>query len=124
MFSFFSLGLYLGNSMAGDPKGFVLTGVVGKSNRTSSNHGTWCDEWAMIGMAAKKKVQHGGYFCAYQFQCENRNSEYHSWVRYIHPYGYSCVWLCEEGYFGTDCAQSSSTPSSCDTSDLTRNMNR
>lgn len=120
LFSFFSLGLSVFNSKAD----FVLTGVVGKDNRTSSNHGTWCDEWAMIGMAARKKVNHGGYFCPYQFQCENRNDDYHSWIRYIYPSGYSCIWLCEEGYFGENCSQSSSTPSSCDNSDLTENKGK
>mgnify|MGYP001681623807 CR=1 FL=1 len=78
----------------------------------------------MIGMAARKKVNHGGYFCPYQFQCENRNDDYHSWIRYIYPSGYSCIWLCEEGYFGENCSQSSSTPSSCDNSDLTENKGK
>lgn len=113
------------NSYSGDPKGFILAGSVGKDSRTSSNHGTWCDEWAVIGMAAKKKVTHGGYFCPYQFQCENRNGEYHSWIRYIYPSGYyGCFWLCEDGYYGDECSNNSSTPSSCDSQDFTNHKTK
>ena len=90
-----------------DAPEFILAGSLGKSGQ----HGTYGDEWAVVGMVARKVVAHGGYFCPYQVQCANEWRNKKAWTYYFKPTGYSeskCVWLCEHGYSGENCVQKSS----------------
>ena len=90
-----------------DAPEFILAGSLGKSGE----HGTYGDEWAIVGMVARKIVAHGGYFCPYQVQCANERGNKKAWTYYFKPTGYSeskCVWLCEYGYSGENCVQKSS----------------
>ena len=88
-------------SGAGD---FILAGSIGKGG----GHGTYDDEYAIVGVVAMQIVEHGGYFCPQQIQCANTNCNRRSWSLYFNPTGYSadkCVWLCEKGYSGTNCSK-------------------
>ncbi len=92
---------------------FILAGGLGKRN----THGTYGDEWGVVGMIATKLVERGGYFCPYQLQCANKKKKKKSWTLYFHPNGFShdkCVWLCEGGYSGTNCETAPNTPVVCD----------
>lgn len=92
---------------------FILAGQLGKSG----THGTYTDEWAVVGMVAKKIVAHGGLFCPYQIQCANKRKEKKSWTMYYRPTGYNegkCVWLCEKGYAGENCNAKSADSTACD----------
>ena len=84
---------------------FILDGGIGKVK-----HGTHGDEYAVAAVIATKIVDHGGYFCPYQFQCANKRKNMKSWSVYYFPTGYSsdkCFWLCEAGYSGENCEPSS-----------------
>ncbi|HNY25301.1 MAG TPA: hypothetical protein PKJ33_02010 [Alphaproteobacteria bacterium] len=99
------------NGSAGD---FMIAGSLGMGGI----HGTFDDEWAIAGMVAQKIVEHGGYFCPYQIQCENTNRKRHSWTNYYYPNGsgtVGCSWICEPGYGGMNCLSQSTSPSVCDT---------
>lgn len=96
---------------------FIIAGSLGMTGQ----HGTHGDEWAVVGMIAKKIVAHGGYFCPYQLQCANKRKNKKAWTMYYRPNGYNdgkCVWLCEPGYAGENCAAVSGEPS-CDHSSYT-----
>ena len=59
---------YVGRDNASGGYGdFILAGSLGKSGM----HGTFIDEWAVVGMVAREIVEHGGYFCPYQLQIIN-----------------------------------------------------
>lgn len=97
---------------AGD---FILAGAIG----TSGGRGTWADEYAIVAVIAKQIVEHGGYFCPQQIQCSNKNCSTKSWTTYFNPTGFiedKCVWLCEKGYSGTNCAKQVSIVGGMDTS--------
>lgn len=100
------------NCPAENAPDFIIAGSLGKTGQ----HGTWSDEWAVVGMIAKKIVAHGGYFCPYQLQCANKRKNKKSWTMYYRPNGYTdgkCVWLCEPGYAGENCTAASGD-ASCD----------
>lgn len=105
---------YNGSTNAGGSAGnFIIAGGIGKS----SGHGTWNDEWAVVGIIANKIVEHGGYFCPYQLQCANKRKKKKSWTMYYWPNGFDyskCAWLCEDGYAGENCQPQTSTPATCD----------
>lgn len=97
---------------AGD---FILAGAIG----TSGGRGTYSDEYAIVAVIAKQIVEHGGYFCPQQIQCSNSNGKKKSWSTYFNPTGFTedkCVWLCEKGYSGTNCAKQVSVVGGMDTS--------
>lgn len=98
------------NGSAGD---FIIAGNLGKSGP----HGTFDDEWGVVGLVAEKIVEHGGYFCPYQIQCANKRKKKKSWTTYYAPKGFKtsqCAWLCESGYSGVNCLTQTATPSRCD----------
>ncbi len=105
---------YDGSKSTTGPAGdFMISGSLGKAGM----HGTFNDEWAIVGVIAKTIVQHGGYFCPYQIQCANKRKEKKTWTMYYRPNGYNgvgCTWICEPGYSGENCL-SQKTPTSCDT---------
>lgn len=107
---------YNGSTDAGGSAGsFVIAGGLGMSGM----HGTWGDEWAVVGIIANKIVEHGGYFCPYQLQCANKWNKSKAWTQYYWPNGFSygkCAWLCETGYAGENCQPQTSTPATCDSS--------
>jgi len=99
------------------PGDFVIGGCLHKG----CSHGTWEDEWAVIGVVANKIATHGGYFCPYQIQCGNSSRSYQTWTHYFHPnmtdgrlWTQKCAWLCEPGYSGTNCMPQNSSPAYCD----------
>lgn len=99
---------------------FIIAGTLGKGG----THGTWGDEWAVVGVMAQYIVPHGGYFCPYQIQCANKRKKKTSWTLYYQPTGFSldkCAWLCEDGYAGQNCLERTSTPARCDTAQLSPN---
>lgn len=92
---------------------FVLAGGIGKGG----THGTHEDEWGLVGVIAQKIVEHGGYFCAYQFQCANQKKQMKSWSVYYYPNGWTsnkCMWLCESGYGGENCEKLADATDFCD----------
>jgi|GEM_PF-3442932 len=100
------------NCPAENAPDFIIAGTLGKTGQ----HGTHSDEWGIVAMIAKKIVAHGGYFCPYQLQCANQRKNKKSWTMYYRPNGYTdgkCVWLCEPGYAGENCAAASGD-ASCD----------
>ncbi|MBR5153241.1 MAG: hypothetical protein IKW57_00385 [Alphaproteobacteria bacterium] len=108
---------YSNATASGNASGFILVGSTGKSG----THGTWGDEWGVIGLVAEKIVEHGGYFCPYQVQCANKKAKKRSWTKYFVPSGLrydQCVWLCETGYAGVNCAKQDGVPLRYNTSPL------
>ncbi len=106
---------YNGETGAGHGADFVLHGTLQKA----SSNGTWGDEGAIVGVIARKIVEHGGYFCPEQFQCANSNNSGHTWTTYYYPDGFSwdkCAWLCEAGYSGENCTRNNATAAFCDKS--------
>ena len=100
-------------TMNGSADGFIIAGSTGKGGV----HGTWDDEWGVVGVVAEKIVEHGGYFCPYQIQCANTRKKRRSWTVYYAPSGYKssqCAWLCEPNYSGPDCKEQTATPVMCD----------
>ncbi len=98
------------NGSAGD---FIIAGGIGKGGM----HGTFSDEWGVVGIVANTIVEHGGYFCPYQVQCANKRKKKKTWTMYYWPTGFSydkCAWLCESGYSGQNCIAQTSTPLTCD----------
>lgn len=105
---------YTSRDTTGSAGDFMLAGSLGKG----SMHGTFSDEWAVVGVIAQKIVEHGGYFCPYQIQCANKNRKAETWTMYYYPNGFGsvgCSWVCEPGYAGANCLSQSSTPSVYDT---------
>lgn len=99
-----------GLSSAGD---FIIAGSLGRGGQ----HGTRSDEWAIVSVIASKIVDHGGYFCPYQIQCNNKAWKKNVDTIYYWPSGFDyskCAWLCEPGYSGQDCLPQEGTPTSCD----------
>lgn len=99
-------GYSSGFSTNGSAEQFMLAGRLGKG-AWGGCCGTFGDEGGVIGVIAEKIVEHGAYFCPYQIQCGNCRKCHQTWTKYFRPNGYSankCVWLCEEGWSGTDCA--------------------
>lgn len=97
---------------------FILAGGLQKVA-----HGTYDDEFGLVGLIANKIVEHGGYFCPYQLQCANKRKKKRSWTEYYRPTGFNsnkCAWLCETGYSGTNCLPASTTTSYCDTTQQTK----
>lgn len=95
---------------AGD---FIIGGCTGKS----CDHGTYTDEWGIIGIIANTITEHGGYFCPYQLQCANKRKQTRSWTTYYHPNGFDtnkCSWLCETDYSGMNCASPADAVPYCD----------
>lgn len=91
---------------------FILVGGLRKTA-----HGTYGDEYGLVGMIATQIVEHGGYFCPYQLQCANKAGKKKTWTEYYKPTGFStnkCAWLCEPGYSGTNCMQADTTAKHCD----------
>lgn len=106
-------GWVAGTPASGTYGDFILAGGLGKSGP----HGTFGDEWGLVGLVANKIVEHGGYFCPYQIQCANKYKKKRSWTEYYRPTGFStdkCAWLCESGYSGTNCMPVDNVPSSCE----------
>ncbi len=104
-----------GGEAAGD---FVIAGGLNKGGP----HGTYDDEWALVGVIGIKIVEHGGYFCPYQLQCANERGEKKTWTMYYWPNGFSygkCEWLCEDGHSGTNCMPNTSSPVMCDNTKYT-----
>lgn len=102
-----------GKAPAGSYGDFIIAGGIGKGG----THGTWGDEWGLVGIVANTIVEHGGYFCPYQIQCANRRKKKKSWTMYYWPSGFSydkCAWMCESGYSGPNCLSQTSTPMTCD----------
>lgn len=102
-----------GKDSSGSVGDFMIAGALGMAGM----HGTFDDEWAVVGMVAQKIVEHGGYFCPYQIQCANKNKKRASWTMYYYPTGYAsvgCSWICEPGYGGENCLSKTSY-ASCDT---------
>ncbi len=93
---------------------FVIGGCIGKN----CSHGTWGDEYAVIGVVAQQIVEHGGYFCPYQLQCAHyigaRNLDL---FIPVHSGNWTdrCAWLCESGYSGANCMPAAQAPAYCDT---------
>lgn len=98
------------NGSAGD---FIIAGGIGKGGQ----HGTWDDEWAVVGVIASTITERGGYFCPYQIQCNNKYRKRNVDTIYYWPTGFDygkCAWLCESGYSGPNCLPQVSSPTSCD----------
>ncbi|MBQ4070388.1 MAG: hypothetical protein IJD52_03375 [Alphaproteobacteria bacterium] len=96
------------NNQIGD---FIRGGGIGYS-KEFMNTNFWADEGAVIGIIAEQIVEHGGYFCPYQMQCGNLNRHTYSWFEYYFPEGIdgsNCVWLCEKGFSGANCAPQKAT---------------
>lgn len=82
---------------------FVLDGGIGKVK-----HGSYGDEYALMGLVAVQIVEHGGYFCPKQIQCTNKSGKNWSDMVFYDLEGFSnekCLWLCESGYTGVACAE-------------------
>lgn len=85
---------------AGD---FILDGGTGMTKT-----GTCSDEYALVGVIAEQFNEHGGYFCPKHVQCANKRKKSWASMHMYEPTGFSvgkCVWLCEDGYTGTNCAK-------------------
>lgn len=98
----------------GSAEDFIIAGGLNKT----AGHGTYDDEWAVVGIVANTIVEHGGYFCPYQIQCANKRKKKKTWTEYYHPTGYDkskCAWLCETGFGGHNCGPQPSVPLACDT---------
>lgn len=110
---------------------FMADGGVGEKSKT----GNWAcksfdkeNQTASKGFAAvvaQKIVEHGGYFCPSQVQCDSRNrgdGQHVVWFSWYNPNGKKgCAWLCDEGYAGVDCAPVSGVNCSDKTYKLTNN---
>lgn len=78
------------------------------SIKDKTTHGTYWDEWGIIGAVAVKVVPHGGYFCLRQIQCANLSGK--RWVTFFDNTSFgatdTCYWLCEDGFSGEWCKES------------------
>jgi len=96
---------------------FTVAGDLGKSGM----HGTYSDEWAIVGVIAQAPYAHGAYICPYQIQCANRRKNKSTWTIYFRPNGWSfghCATLCESGWTGEKCdVNLSGLPAYCDKTD-------
>ena len=113
---------YKSTSASGNASGFILSGRTGKGG----THGTWSDEWGVVGLVAEKIVEHGGYFCPYQVQCANKAKKKRTWTKYFSPNGFrydQCLWLCESGYAGVNCTKQGEKPLRYETALLNNRTN-
>lgn len=114
----------------GEPGDFIIDGGTGEHSKT----GNWNCSFdklnqtaskGVVGIVAHQIVEHGGYFCPSQVQCDSRNRGdgrdvvWFSWYspsksggierkkegkKSVGPrYISSCQWLCEEGHAGKNC---------------------
>ncbi len=101
---------------------FIIAGAKGQSGQ----HGTYGDEWGVVGVIATKVVEHGAYLCPLQLQCANKRKKRRSWTEYYYPNGFDwakCAWLCSDGYGGEGCTTITSTPNICDKATYTTSGN-
>lgn len=67
--------------------------------------GDWTDEFAVQAMVAMKVNNGGAYFCPVQIEGKNKNKG-NAWTEYAKiGNGNDCVWLCQYGYTGEQCAE-------------------
>lgn len=122
----------------GDVGEFIIDGGIGEHSKT----GNWdCKSFdkanqtaskGVVGVVAQRIVEHGGYFCPSQVQCDSRNrgdSQKVVWFSWYTPdktggietteedkqkdkdegkfvskkYISACQWLCDDGYAGAEC---------------------
>lgn len=97
----------------------------GKEGDVSYNYGTEKDEGTILMMVAREINAHGAKFCPTQIQAANRDQTISwwwlwcrttqtgaGWTEYYEPSSTSgCVWLCQDGYYGTGCE--STTTNTC-----------
>lgn len=114
----------------GSPGGFILYGGTG-TNASGRGpiecyiRGNQTQAHGVIGIVARQIVEHGGYFCPTQVQCDSKASDnpkevYFAWYNpatssaaqwqeYADNVEINltekCAWLCDEGYYGTECSQ-------------------
>lgn len=91
--------------------------LVGDVGQTLSGVGE--SQYGIVMFIARDIVEHGGYFCPYQIQCQNMPRVKQTWTDYFLPDGYDnskCAWLCEKGYSGEKCKDNSNIVSLCDNS--------
>ncbi len=122
---------YNGETTAtGTASGFIMDGKVFSTQSqeckkfASGTYGS--DEGAIVGLVAETIYEHGGKFCPYQIQCNNKDKEQYSYTKYYYPMcGNSqcsvsnCVTLCESGYTGSNCSSEVSGSTTEDTTDYT-----
>lgn len=116
----------LSNAEKIDIENFIIKGSKGDP----FTPGTFDDEGAVVGLVAMKIADNGkgGYFCPLQIQCANKRKETDTWLRYFKPANFNegqCAWLCADGYYGNDCANSSEQNISfCDSKSFQKNGDR
>ncbi len=104
-------------NVTGTEAGFIIDGDVYLNKSQSCkdfSRGTYgSDEGAIVGLVAEKIYEHGGLFCPYQLQCDNKDKVKRSWTQYYYPMcdngsrqctSADCVTLCEPGFYGDDCS--------------------
>ncbi len=80
-------------------------GTTGNSGDADTQYGYY------PALIARTIVEHGGYFCE-TFIRSKRNGNYgQPYTIYYDIPNPTCLWLCEDGFYGKDCA--STTPTKC-----------
>ena len=100
---------------------FVVYGGFGGSEGLAAP-GLGGDEYGAVILIANAVVEHGAQICPYQLQCTNKNKKHNSGNAYYRPVGFDaakhCVWLCADGYSGTNCASKGHVQ--CDDTEYTK----
>ena len=85
---------------------YLLAGCSDPDNFTTSCHGTYGDEGAIVVNIARKFNDRGGYFCPTQLQVGNTNKKKQVWFNFYEPVDSApCTWICKDGYKGNECAE-------------------
>lgn len=77
------------------------------------------DDQSIVTFMARKYVSHGGYFCMTQIYVGSGTK---FWTDYQRPKlpRIQCVWLCEPGFEGENCAKKTNMNSACDTTEYSK----
>ena len=78
-----------------------------KSKSMHEHNGTYDDEGAVILFVARDITEHGALVCATQIQAANQNGRQYTWFDYYWPDDWACKWICETGYSGVGCSDTS-----------------
>lgn len=94
------------SNLTWDISDYLLAGCSDPSSFTSSCHGTYGDEGAIVVNIARKFNDRGGYFCPTQLQVGNTNGKQQVWFNFYEPIDPApCIWICKDGYKGDECAE-------------------
>lgn len=85
----------------------LSTQLEDKNKGINSHNGTHDDEGAVVLYLARNIYEHGIYLCSVQAQAANRNGWQYVWFDYYWKDDWTCKWLCEPGYSGSGCADTS-----------------